>query len=105
MSEQIKFGMNLRQYLTDRDIFQITCDAFSYTFIDFIFENYPMVEWFNKYHDKVHINSYMGRKLLISNSHLKDKIMYCALRDSTIIDIFPDITHHEVIVFINQIIH
>jgi len=105
MSEQIKFGSSIRQCLSDKELLDEICDTLCRLFVDFAFDNYPIAEWFDKYYNEINISSYFGKKLLATNSKLKDKIMFRALRNSRVITlIFPDITQYDVIRVIHKAI-
>jgi len=105
LSEQIHFGSNICKFFSIYDILNHMNDG-SNEFTDYIFNNYPVSEWFDSNFSNIeYIGPYFCHKLLSVSAYLKDKIMIKALiNESNVLDIFPDINNYDVNNLIQKII-
>jgi len=104
LSEQIYFGSNICKLLSQCDILFHASQTICHEFTDYVFDNYPVNEWFDRDFLNVDVYPYFCQKLLISSSS-KDKILMRVLTDETnTLRIFPNINHYDVNNLVKKVI-
>jgi len=99
LSEQTYFITHICQISSIRRILKsMNTEVYCEEFIDSIFDNYPVGEWFDDPNNVIFdLNPYFCHKLLLSSPHLKDKIMSRLLTNQyMVLKVFPDINSYDI---------